>query len=136
MAADGRCKAFDARADGFVRGEGCGLVVMKRLSDAIADRDRILALVRGSAVNQDGRSAGLTAPNLLAQRAVVRQALANAGVEPRQMTCTGGTGQPRRPIEWKRSPTYRSIRTDAPPRPRVGESRPSEAAAGMPASSS
>jgi len=53
-AADGRCKTFDARADGFVRGEGCGVIVLKRLSDALVDGDRVLALVRGSAVNQDG----------------------------------------------------------------------------------
>jgi acyl transferase domain-containing protein len=63
MASDGRCKAFDAEADGFVRSEGCGFVVLKRLSDARADGDRILALIRGTASNQDGRSSGLTAPN-------------------------------------------------------------------------
>jgi acyl transferase domain-containing protein/NADPH:quinone reductase-like Zn-dependent oxidoreductase/SAM-dependent methyltransferase/acyl carrier protein len=81
MAADGRCKAFDARADGFVRGEGCGVVVLKRLSDAVADGDRVLAVIRGSAVNQDGRSSGLTVPSGPAQEAVVRQALAQAGVD-------------------------------------------------------
>ncbi len=86
MAADGRCKTFDAAADGFVRSEGCGLVVLKRLSDAMADGDRILALIRGSAVNQDGRSSGLTVPNGLAQEAVIRQALANARVEPREIS--------------------------------------------------
>ena len=63
MAPDGRCKAFDARADGFVRSEGCGIVVLKRLADAQADGDRILAVIRGSACNQDGRSNGMTAPN-------------------------------------------------------------------------
>src|ERR1700682_40050 len=83
MAADGRCKTFDARADGYVRGEGCGVVVLKRLSDARADGDFIWAVIRGAAVNQDGRSNGLAAPNLLAQQGVIRQALANAGVEPR-----------------------------------------------------
>src|SRR5205085_3335175 len=81
MAADGRCKTFDARADGYVRGEGCGIVVLKRLSDALADGDRIMALIRGSAVNHDGRSNGLTAPNGTAQKTVIRDALANAGVE-------------------------------------------------------
>ncbi|HXA49737.1 MAG TPA: beta-ketoacyl synthase N-terminal-like domain-containing protein, partial [Candidatus Acidoferrum sp.] len=80
MAPDGRCKTFDAAADGFVRGEGCGVVVLKRLRDALADRDNILALIRGTAVNQDGRSGGLTAPNGPAQEAVIRRALANGGV--------------------------------------------------------
>ena len=82
MAADGRCKTFDERADGFGRGEGCGVVVLKRLSDAISDGDRILAIVRGSAVNQDGRSTLLTAPNGPAQVALIREALAAAQVEP------------------------------------------------------
>ena len=63
MSPTGRCHAFDAGADGFVRGEGCGVVVLKRLSDALRDGDRVLAVVRGSAVNQDGRSNGLMAPN-------------------------------------------------------------------------
>ncbi|BCL17964.1 type I polyketide synthase [Micromonospora sagamiensis] len=82
MAADGRCKTFDADADGFVRGEGCGAVVLKRLSDARRDGDPILAVIRGSAVNQDGRTNGLTAPSGLSQRLIVAQALANAGVDP------------------------------------------------------
>jgi myxalamid-type polyketide synthase MxaB len=86
MAPDGRCKTFDARADGFVRGEGCGIVVLKRLSDAVKDGDNILALIRGSAVNQDGRSSGLTVPNGLAQQAVLRKALSNAGVAPREVS--------------------------------------------------
>lgn len=85
LAADGRCKTFDARADGFVRSEGCGVVVLKRLSDALAAGDRIWALIRGSAVNQDGRSSGLTVPNGPAQQAVIRQALANAGISPSQV---------------------------------------------------
>jgi acyl transferase domain-containing protein len=82
LAADGRCKTFDARADGLVRAEGCGIVVLKRLADALADGDHILALIRGSAVNQDGKSSGLTVPNGNAQEAVIRQALANGGIEP------------------------------------------------------
>ena len=81
LAPDGRCKAFDAAADGFVRGEGCGVVVLKRLSDALADGDRIRAVIRGTAVNQDGRSSGLTAPNGPAQEAVIRAALRNAGID-------------------------------------------------------
>ncbi len=86
LAPDGRCKTFDASANGFVRGEGCGIVTLKRLADAISDGDRIYAVIRGSAVNQDGRSAVLTAPNGLAQQAVLRQALNNARVTGDQLT--------------------------------------------------
>ena len=85
MARDGRCKTFDASADGYVRGEGGAMLVLRRLSDAQADGDRILAVVRGSAVNQDGRSNGLTAPNGPAQEAVLRAALAAAGIAPAQV---------------------------------------------------
>jgi phthiocerol/phenolphthiocerol synthesis type-I polyketide synthase B len=81
----GACHAFDADADGFVRGEGCGVVVLKRLSDALHDGDRVLAVVRGSAINQDGRSNGLLAPNPAAQMAVLRAAYANAGVPPQEV---------------------------------------------------
>jgi acyl transferase domain-containing protein/NADPH:quinone reductase-like Zn-dependent oxidoreductase/short-subunit dehydrogenase len=79
---DGLCKTFDSSADGYGRGEGCGVVAIKRLSDAQAHGDRILALIRGSAVNQDGKSNGLTAPNGLAQEKVIRQALDRAGLRP------------------------------------------------------
>ncbi|NER93851.1 MAG: type I polyketide synthase [Symploca sp. SIO1B1] len=79
---DGRCKTFDISADGFVRGEGCGIVVLKRLSDAVADQDNILAVIRGSAINQDGDTSGLTVPNSLSQQSVIRQALANGEVDP------------------------------------------------------
>ena len=85
LAHDGRCKTFDAAADGIVRGEGCGVVVLKRLSDALADRDRVLGLVRASAVNQDGASGGLTVPNGLAQQALLRDALARSGVKPAEV---------------------------------------------------
>jgi mycoketide-CoA synthase len=86
LAPDGRCKTFDATANGFVRGEGCGMVALKRLADALGDGDRVLALVRGSAVNQDGRSAALTAPNGIAQEAVLRQALKNARITSGQLS--------------------------------------------------
>jgi acyl transferase domain-containing protein/surfactin synthase thioesterase subunit len=86
MAPDGRCKTFDARANGYVRGEGCGMVVLKRLKDAIEDGDRILATIRGSAINQDGHSNGITAPNGPAQEAVLRRALANAEVTPAEIS--------------------------------------------------
>lgn len=85
LAKDGRCKAFDSRADGYVRGEGCGIVILKPLSAAKRDGDSIAAIIRGSAVNQDGRSHGLTAPNGPSQEAVVREALRNAGVRPEQI---------------------------------------------------
>ena len=86
LALDGRCKTFDAAADGYVRAEGCGMVALKRLSDAQGDGDRILAVVRGSAVNQDGPSGGLTVPSRAAQESVIRRAMANAAIEPNQVS--------------------------------------------------
>lgn len=85
LSPDGRCKTFDAAADGYVRGEGCGMLVLKRLSDAVRDGDRIRAVIRGSAVNQDGASGGLTVPNGGAQQRVISAALARAGVAGRDV---------------------------------------------------
>jgi acyl transferase domain-containing protein/NADPH-dependent curcumin reductase CurA/acyl carrier protein len=82
LSPDGRCKTFDARGNGYVRSEGVGVIVIKRLSRALADGDRIHALIRGSAINQDGASGGLTVPNGAAQEAVIRLALADGGLEP------------------------------------------------------
>lgn len=96
LAPDGRCKAFDARANGFVRGEGCAVLVLKRLDAARRDRDVIHAVVKGSAVNQDGRSSGFTAPNVLAQSALIEAALADARLGPADIGLieTHGTGTP------------------------------------------
>ncbi|MBN1489665.1 MAG: SDR family NAD(P)-dependent oxidoreductase [Phycisphaerae bacterium] len=85
LSPEGRCKTFDASADGFVRSEGCGIVVLKRLADALADGDGVLAIICGSAVNQDGPSSGFTVPNGAAQQALIRDALANAHAEPAQI---------------------------------------------------
>ncbi|MGE3909405.1 MAG: type I polyketide synthase [Chloroflexota bacterium] len=82
LSADGRCKAFDARADGYARAEGAAIVVLKPLSRALKDGDSIYAVIRGSAVNQDGFSSGLTVPNGVAQQAMLREALTNARVNP------------------------------------------------------
>jgi acyl transferase domain-containing protein/acyl-CoA synthetase (AMP-forming)/AMP-acid ligase II len=82
LSSDGRCKAFDAQADGIVRSEGVGLVALKRLRDAAADGDVVYAVIRGSAVNQDGRSNGITAPHQAAQTAVIQEAWRNAGRHP------------------------------------------------------
>ncbi len=82
LSPDGRCKTLDSRANGFVRGEGCGLLVLKRLSEALRDGDRIRGIIRGWSVNQDGRSTGLTTPNVLSQQALIRQALERAKLTP------------------------------------------------------
>lgn len=94
LSADGRCRSFDAAANGFGRAEGCGVIVLKRLNDAIASQDLIFATILGSAVNHDGRTSSLTVPNGPAQQAVIRQALQNSRVEPSQVSYveTHGTG--------------------------------------------
>jgi acyl transferase domain-containing protein/acyl carrier protein len=94
LSPDGRCKTFDRGANGFVRGEGCGLLVLKRLADALAANDPVLAVIRGIAVNQDGRTNGISAPNGLSQQRVIRRALQNALLEPSRVTFieTHGTG--------------------------------------------
>ena len=109
LARDGQCKTFDAEADGYVRGEGCAVVILKRLRDAHADGDRVLAVIRGSAANHDGRSAGLTAPNGPAQKAVILAALQDAKLTPGDVDYVEahGTGTPLGdPIEllgpWRR----------------------------------
>ena len=96
LAPDGRSKTFDEAADGYGRGEGCGVVVLRRLSDALADGDPVLAVILGSAVNHDGHSSGLTVPNGSAQQDVIRTAIAAAGVEPAQVGYiqAHGTGTP------------------------------------------
>lgn len=96
LSADGRCKTFDATANGYARGEGCGVLVLKRREDALRDGDSILALIRGSAVNQDGASGGLTVPSGPSQEQVVRQALARGGIDPAQVSYieAHGTGTP------------------------------------------
>ena len=94
MAKDGRCKTFDGLADGYVRSEGCGLILLKTLSKAKKDGDKIYAVIKGAAVNQDGYSNGLTAPNGVAQKTVVQQALKDAGLRSQDISYveTHGTG--------------------------------------------
>ena len=96
LAPDGRCKTFDAAANGYVRGEGCGILVLKRLREAEADGDRIWGVIRGSALNQDGASTGLTVPSEEAQEQVILDALRRSGVTPSQVDYVEahGTGTP------------------------------------------
>lgn len=85
LSPDSLCKTFSADANGYNQGEGCGIVVLKRLSDAIRDEDNIVAVIRGSAINHDGRSSGLTVPNAIAQKNVIEQAIANSGISASQV---------------------------------------------------
>ncbi|MBY0585867.1 SDR family NAD(P)-dependent oxidoreductase [bacterium] len=96
LSPDGRCKTFDADANGYVRGEGCGVVIFKRLADAVRDGDPVLAILRSTAVNQDGKTTGITAPNGPAQKECVRTALEQAGVKANELTYieAHGTGTP------------------------------------------
>ena len=96
LSPDGHCFTFDDRANGYVRSEGCGIVILKRLSDALENGDRILAVVRGSATNQDGRSSGFTAPSGPAQEALIRESLSVAGIQPSEVSYfeAHGTGTP------------------------------------------
>ena len=119
LAPDGRCKTFDAAANGYVRGEGCGILVLKRLSDAEADGDRIWGVIRGTALNQDGASPGLTVPSGEAQQRVIADALAWAGVQPPEVDYVEahGTGTPvGDPIEAEATGTAYSVGRD-PERP-------------------
>lgn len=86
LSVDGRCRSFDKAANGYGRGEGVGVVVLKRFRDAVANRDNILAVISGSAINHDGRSSGLTVPNGQAQRELLANAMQNAGVSPQDVT--------------------------------------------------
>ncbi|MFZ1181539.1 MAG: beta-ketoacyl synthase N-terminal-like domain-containing protein, partial [Herbaspirillum sp.] len=96
LSPSGQCRTFDDGADGYVRGEGCGVVVLKKLADAVRDGDPVLAVIRGAAVSQDGHSNGLTSPNGLAQQRVITMALAQAGVPAASIAYveTHGTGTP------------------------------------------
>ena len=118
LSPDGQCKTFDAGADGYVRSEGCGVVVLKRLADAQRDGNRVLAVVRGSAVNQDGASSGVTVPNGPAQQALLRQALAAAKLQPADIDYVEahGTGTPLGdPIELEALSKVFAERTDSQP---------------------
>lgn len=96
MSPDGHCKTFDDSANGYARGEGCGVIVLKRLADARRDGDRIIGQIRGSAVNQDGASSGFTVPNGLAQQQLIERALAQGNVAAHQIDYVEahGTGTP------------------------------------------
>jgi acyl transferase domain-containing protein len=118
MAPDGACKTFDEAADGYVRGEGCGIVVLKPLAHALRDGDRIHAVVRGCAVNQDGLTNGLTAPNRHSQEALIRRALADAGLQAQDIGYVEAHGTGTKlgdPIEVNALKATYGAAADAPP---------------------
>lgn len=124
LSPDGKCRPFDDGANGYVRGEGCGVVILKRLSDAISNGDMILATIRGSAINQDGTTSGITAPRGTSQVDVIRQALRDAGCQPDDISYVEahGTATPLGdPIELGalaevfRRRTHRESQTEPPP---------------------
>ncbi len=141
LAPDGQCKAFDASANGYVRGEGCGILVLKRLREAEADGDRIWGVIHGSAVNQDGASPGLTVPNEVSQERVIEDALARAGVRPAEVDYleAHGTGtEVGDPIEIRAAAAAygKGRRTDCPlligsVKTNVGHLEPAAGAAGL-----
>lgn len=96
LAADGQCKTFDEKADGYARSEGCGVLFLKRMSDALRDKDTILAVIKGSAINNDGKSAGLTVPNRKSQEEVMKKALSQAQLASSDISYieAHGTGTP------------------------------------------
>lgn len=119
LSPDGVCRPFDANANGYVRGEGCGLVMLKRLADAERDGDNILAVLRATSVNQDGRTSGISAPNSQSQVACIRAALAQAGLTPDDIGYieAHGTGTPLGdPIEMQAlGEIFRARGSDDPP---------------------
>ena len=119
LSATGTCRPFDADANGYVRGEGCGVVVLKRLVDAVAQGDRVLGVLLGTAMNHDGRTSGITAPNGDSQRRVIQAALAAAGIGPDEVDYieAHGTGTPLGdPIEVDAlGKVFRRKTADAPP---------------------
>jgi myxalamid-type polyketide synthase MxaB len=119
LSPDGRCRPFDASANGYVRGEGCGILVLKRLTDAVRDGDRVLAVIRATAANQDGRTSGITAPSSRAQQEVIRAALAQAGIASESVGYieAHGTGTPLGdPIEAQAlAEVFRRLSADQPP---------------------
>ena len=121
-----QCKTFDAAADGYVRGEGCGVIVIKRLQDAVRDGDRIRAVIR-SAVIQDGASGGLTMPNGVAQQRVIAEALGRSGLRPPDVDYLEAHGTGTSPLETYRGPGRRSrpgSRAAMPARPSTDRVRP------------